>query len=122
MYRFSTGAIGVIENVWCLPAGTPFRIHEQLEIIGTEGSIYVHGADANLVVQSATGIDCPDTIYWPQVHGETVGALRAEIDYFLECVARGKKPTVVTPAEARAAVAAVTAAEHSAETGQVVAL
>ena len=35
MYRFASGAVGVIENVWCLPEGTPFRIHEQLEIIGT---------------------------------------------------------------------------------------
>ncbi|MBI3864260.1 MAG: Gfo/Idh/MocA family oxidoreductase, partial [Planctomycetia bacterium] len=26
MYRFRSGAIGVIENVWFLPAGTPFRI------------------------------------------------------------------------------------------------
>jgi UDP-N-acetylglucosamine 3-dehydrogenase len=50
MYRFDTGAIGVIENVWMLPAGTPFRIHEQLEIIGTEGAVYVHGGDTNVVV------------------------------------------------------------------------
>jgi UDP-N-acetylglucosamine 3-dehydrogenase len=120
MYRFASGAIGVIENVWCLPDGTPFRIHEQLEIIGTKGAIYVHGGDTNLVVQSGASIDCPDTIYWPQVHGEIGGALRAEVSYFLDCVARGATPTVVTPAEARAAVAAVSAAEHSAEIGQVV--
>lgn len=120
MYRFSGGAIGVIENVWSLPAGTPFRIHEQLEIIGTAGAIYVHGGDTNLVVQTAAGVDCPDTLYWPQIHGETVGALRAEIGYFVDCVARGREPNVVTPAEARAAVAAVLAADRSASTGQVV--
>jgi predicted dehydrogenase len=122
MYRFADGAIGVIENVWCLPAGTPFRIHEQLEIIGTKGSIYVHGGDTNLVVQTAAGVDCPDTLYWPQMHGEIVGALRTEISYFLRCVARGEKPEVVTPAEARAAVAAVSAAERSAQSGKVVRL
>lgn len=122
MYRFADGAIGVIENVWCLPDGTPFRIHEQLEIVGTKGAIYVHGGDANLTVQTASGVDFPDTLYWPQVHGETVGALRAEIGYFVDCVARGVKPTVVSPEEARAAVAAVTAAERSATTGRVVKL
>lgn len=120
MYRFDTGAIGVIEDVWFLPEGTPFRIHEQLEIIGTEGSIYVHGGDMNVVVQGRSGIDCPDTLYWPEMHGSPTGALRSELEYFVNCVARGERPKVVTPAEARRAVAAVAAAERSAETGKVV--
>lgn len=120
MYRFDSGAIGVIENVWFLPPGTPFRIHEQMEIIGTKGSIYIHGSDMNLVVQGSAGIDCPDTLYWPQMHGETVGALRTEIAYFVDCVTRGVAPTVVSPPEARAAVAATSAAEKSARTGKVV--
>jgi UDP-N-acetylglucosamine 3-dehydrogenase len=122
MYRFENGAIGVIENVWMLPEGTPFRIHEQMEIIGTEGAIYIHGSDTNLVVQGPRGIDCPDTHYWPQVHGQIDGALRTEIAYFVDCVARGAQPTVVTPAEARAAVAVLSAAEKSARTGKIVRL
>jgi predicted dehydrogenase len=120
MYRFDSGAIGVIENVWMLPSGTPFRIHEQMEIIGTKGAIYVHGSDTNLVVQGPQGIDCPDTLYWPQVHGITAGALRTEISYFVDCVARGVHPTVVTPQEARSAVAVMSAAEKSARTGKIV--
>lgn len=120
MYRFDSGAIGVIEDVWFLPDGTPFRIHEQLEIIGTEGSIYVHGGDMNVVIQGRRSIDCPDTIYWPEMHGQPTGALRSEMEYFVNCVARGVQPSVVTPPEAREAVAAVAAAERSAETGKVV--
>jgi UDP-N-acetylglucosamine 3-dehydrogenase len=122
MYRFDNGAIGVIENVWLLPDGTPFRIHEQLEVIGTDGAVYVHGSDTNLVIQTRDGIDCPDTHYWPRMHGEVVGALRTEIASFVDCVARGVPSSVVTPAEARAAVAATTAAEKSARTGKVVRL
>ncbi|HEV3345295.1 MAG TPA: Gfo/Idh/MocA family oxidoreductase [Pirellulales bacterium] len=122
MYRFDSRAIGVIENVWFLPEGTPFRIHEQLEIIGTEGAIYVHGGDTNVVIQSRRGIDCPDTHYWPVMHGEPTGALRSEMGYFVGCVARGEKPAVVTASEARAAVAVVAAAEQSAATGTVVRL
>jgi UDP-N-acetylglucosamine 3-dehydrogenase len=120
MYRFASGAIGVIEDVWFLPDGTPFRIHEQLEIIGTQGAIYIHGGDTNMGVQTAKGIDHPDTLYWPTMHGEPTGALRAEISYFVDCVVRGKQPTVVTPQEARAAVAALSAAERSARSGKVV--
>jgi hypothetical protein len=72
-----------------------------------------------MTVQTAAGIDCPDTLYWPQIHGETVGALRTEISYFLDCVTRGRAPQVVTPADARAAVSA---AERSARSGRVVKL
>lgn len=120
MYRFDSGAIGAIENVWFLPAGTPFRIHEQLEIVGTEGAAYVHGSDHNVVLQTADGVDCPDTLYWPTMHGQPVGALRTELEYFVRCVAEGRQPTVVTPQDARAAVAAAGAAERSAHTGKVV--
>jgi UDP-N-acetylglucosamine 3-dehydrogenase len=122
MYRFDTGAIGVTENVWFLPRGTPFRIHEQLEVIGTEGAAYVHGSDTNLVIQGPGGVDCPDTLYWPYLHGEPAGALRAEMAYFADCLAKGSRPTVVTPHEARAAVEAVSAAEKSARTGKMVRL
>lgn len=120
MYRFDSGAIGVIENVWCLPGGTPFRIHETLEIIGTAGALYIHGGDMNVFLHGKSGVDCPDTLYWPEVHGQTGGALRDEIAYFAGCVAEGKPPAVVTPREARTAVAVLAAAERSAESGKVV--
>jgi hypothetical protein len=74
----------------------------------------------NVVIQGRSGIDCPDTLYWPEMHGQPTGALRSELEYFVDCVGRGVQPAVVTPVEARAAVAAVAAAERSAETGKVV--
>jgi UDP-N-acetylglucosamine 3-dehydrogenase len=120
MYRFKSGAIGVIEDVWFLPDGTPFRIHEQLEVIGTEGAAYLQGNDLNLTIQTRHGIDCPDTAYWPEMHGEVVGALRTEMSYFAGCVARGVPPTVVTPEEACEAVRVMQAAEKSARTGKPV--
>lgn len=120
MYRFQRGAIGVIENVWFLPPGTPFGIHEQLEIIGTEGAAYVHGGDMNVNIHSRGKVEFPDTIYWPQMHGEPIGALRTEMAHFVDCVQRGVKSTVVTPADARAAVQALAAAERSAATSKVV--
>lgn len=122
MYRFDSGAIGVIENVWFLPDATPFRIHEQLEIIGTDGAIYVHGCDFNMTVYGKNGSDCPETLYWPVVHGERTGALRSEMSYFVDCVTRGRKPTVVTPREARDAVAVLASAEKSAQSGRIVKL
>ena len=32
MCRFDSGAVGVLENVWCLPGQTPFQIDERMEM------------------------------------------------------------------------------------------
>jgi predicted dehydrogenase len=42
------------------------------------------------------------------------------MEYFIQCVAEAKQPAVVTPVEARNAVAVLAAAEKSAQTGKVV--
>jgi predicted dehydrogenase len=93
-----------------------------MELIGTAGSAYVHGGDMNVVVQGPRGLDCPDTLYWPTMHDAPTGALRAEIEHFVGCVARGEPSNVVSPAEARDAVAVLAAAEKSAASGKVVRL
>ncbi|MBI3468063.1 MAG: Gfo/Idh/MocA family oxidoreductase [Planctomycetes bacterium] len=122
MYRLETGASCILESVWCLPNTTPFQIDERLEVIGTEGSISIHDTHPNLMIVDKAGSRCPDTTYWPAIHGQLRGALRDELDYFTNCVATGEKPTVITPEESREAVRACLAAEQSAATGQLVRL
>ncbi len=120
MYRFESGATGVLENVWCLPDGTPFQIDERMEIIGTEGSIHIHETHPNFSICDKAGWSSPDTTYWPLLHGSRAGALRDELSYFATCVQEGRDITVIRPEESRAAVAACLAAEKSAATGTVV--
>ena len=120
MYRLESGASCILESVWCLPNTTPFQIDERLEVIGTEGSISIHDTHPNLMIVDKDGSRCPDTTYWPTIHGQLRGALRDELAYFANCVATGEKPTVITPEESREAVRACLAAEEAARTGQVV--
>jgi UDP-N-acetylglucosamine 3-dehydrogenase len=120
MYRFDSGAIGVLENVWFLPERTPFRIDERMEVVGTEGSIHIQETHPNFAVCDRDGWDAPDTTYWPELHGVRAGALREELSYFTTCIQEGCRPTVITPEESRAAVVACLAAEESATTGAVV--
>ena len=122
MYRFDSGATGVLENVWCLPDKTAFQIDERMEIIGTEGSIHIHETHPNFSICDKTGWQSPDTTYWPLLHDIRAGALRDELAYFALCVQEGRKPTIITPEESRAAVVACLAAERSAVIGQVVPL
>ena len=120
MYRFDNGATGVIEDVWCLPEKTPFQIDERMEVIGTEGSIQVHDTHPNLTIVDGEGVRCPDTTYWPNIHGACTGALREELNYFVRSIVDDTPIDVITPQESLEAVRACLAAEESARTGQVV--
>jgi UDP-N-acetylglucosamine 3-dehydrogenase len=122
MYRFDSGAVGVLEDTWFLPDTTAFQIDERMEIIGTEGSIHIHETHPNFSVCDKTGWHSPDTTYWPELHGVRAGALREELGYFATCVLEDRKPVVITPEESAAAVRACLAAEESAATGKVVKL
>ncbi|MDP6557410.1 MAG: Gfo/Idh/MocA family oxidoreductase [Pirellulaceae bacterium] len=122
MYRFDNGAIGVSEVVWALPGKTPIQIDERMQIVGTTGSIQIHDTAPNLFVVDQESTRHPDTTYWPELHGQRVGALRSEWEYFLKCVTDNTQPSVVPPTDSRAAIAACLAAEKSAEIGQVIEL
>jgi UDP-N-acetylglucosamine 3-dehydrogenase len=120
MFRFDDGAIAVIENVWCLPDNAPFAIDARLEVIGTEGAIYIDNSGSHYTVLNRDGLKYPQSTYWPKVHGLRRGYLKEELDYFLKCVAAGRKPTVITPEESRAVVNAVRLAERSARENRVI--
>jgi UDP-N-acetylglucosamine 3-dehydrogenase len=122
MYRFDTGAVGVLEDVWFLPDKTAFQIDERMEIIGTKGSIHIQEVAPSLSVCDEDGWHHPDTTYWPELHGLRAGALREELSYFANCVLTGQPPTVITPEESLEAVRACLAAEESAEKGEIVKL
>jgi len=120
MVRFESGAVAVIESVWHLPESTPYQIDARMEIIGTEGAIYINCGEAGLEIHDAAGNRRPDTFYWPHVFGQRFGILRGELRYFADCVAQNQRPNRITPAESRDAVALLAAAEESSHTGKAV--
>jgi len=120
MARLDSGAIAVIESIWHLPESTPYQIDARMEVIGTEGAIYINCGEAGLEMHDGSGNRMPDTFYWPQVFGSRFGILRAEFRYFADCVAEGRRPELITPDESRAAVALLAAAVESSHSGQVV--
>ena len=120
MFRLDNGAVGVVESVWHLPESTPYAIDARMEIIGTEGALYINCGEAGLAIHDAGGNKMPDTLYWPRPFGEYFGILRSELRYFGNCVRDGRVPDRITPAESRAAVALIAAATESSKTGKVI--
>ncbi len=121
MVRLDNDAVMVVESVWHLPENSPYQIDARMEIIGTEGALYVNCGEAGLEIH-ADRVRLPDTLYWPRVFGEYFGILRAELRYFADCVVEGRAPERITPQESRAAVELIAAAERSAQNGEVVRL
>jgi UDP-N-acetylglucosamine 3-dehydrogenase len=120
LFRLDDGSVAVIENVWCLPDNAPFAIDARLEVIGTEGAVYIDNSGSHYTVLTRDGLKHPQSTYWPKVHGLRRGYLKEELDYFLKCVTAGRKPTVITPEESRAVVHAVLTAERSARENRVI--
>jgi predicted dehydrogenase len=120
MFRLDNGAVGVVESVWHLPESTPYTIDARMEIIGTEGALYINCGEAGLAIHDAGGNKMPDTLYWPRPFGEYFGILRSELRYFGNCVREGRAPDRITPEESRAAVALIAAATESSKTGKVI--
>jgi UDP-N-acetylglucosamine 3-dehydrogenase len=119
MYRFDNGAIGVCENVWCMPDHKGYFPDERMEIIGTEGGVYLQENYPSLSVVDRNGSYTPDPTYWPEIRpGVRGGALAEELNYFLNCIVNNTPPTVITPKESMAAVQACLAAEASAASGR----
>lgn len=119
MFRFDDGAVAVIENVWCLPDNAPFAIDARMEIVGTEGAIYIDNSGSHYTLLTKDGLQHPQATYWPKVHGLRRGYLKEELDYFLKCAAAGEPPHVITPQESRAVVEAILLAERSAREQRV---
>ncbi|MEQ9069276.1 MAG: Gfo/Idh/MocA family oxidoreductase [Gimesia chilikensis] len=118
--RLDSGAVAVVESVWHLPESTPFTIDARMEIIGTEGALYINCGEAGLAIHDAQGVKLPDTMYWPRPLGNYFGVLKEELRYFANCVRKGEPPQRITAAESAAAVAWMEAATESARTGTVI--
>ena len=118
--RLDSGAVAVVESVWHLPESTPFTIDARMEIIGTEGALYINCGEAGLAIHDAQGVKLPDTMYWPRPLGNYFGVLKEELRYFANCIRKGEPPQRITPSESAAAVAWMEAATESARTGTVI--
>ncbi|MEG1657328.1 MAG: Gfo/Idh/MocA family oxidoreductase [Christensenellaceae bacterium] len=120
--KYSNGPIAMAESQWTLPDGSPFAIDAKMEIMGTKGVIYITDPSMPLIIDDGTKRDAPDTAYWPKVHGNIAGALHAELQYFVDCILAGKKPTITTMQESRDVMEICIAADESARTGEVIKL
>jgi predicted dehydrogenase len=119
--RFAGGGLAVVETGWGLTdAMAKWRRPSTwggfgdvcLELIGEKGALYLDYRPMTLVAIDDEGWKFPDTLHWPQMHGEVVGDVLDEDRYFLHVV-RGERPIISSGADGRAALEIVLAAQRS---------
>ncbi len=122
MITMDDGSIGVVETAWLLPDSTPWRGHILGEVIGTKGTALLEVPGNGLGFWLEDRVTTPDTSYWPEIYGATVGALRDEIGYFVRCVTHDLPVEVPTHDEVLASLEVAHALIRSAAEGRPVRL
>ena len=120
--EFERGAVVTLENSWILPETEPNVFNLKMEILGSDGVMYINTSD-NRTVEKYTraAASLPDTL------GFTLDANSARLSGFvLEAIARfvdavvDDQPVLATGAEAALVTRVLTAIEASAASGQPV--
>jgi UDP-N-acetylglucosamine 3-dehydrogenase len=129
--EFADGSLGVIESGWGLTEKwadwsqpeTWFGFGDvEMNVIGTEGVLALDFTPMNLAaVDAREGWKFPETRHWPMINGRLGGALRMEMNHFLECVVTGEPPLIDGGAGRRSLEVAI-AAEQSIAQGQAIGL
>lgn len=99
MLEFEGGALAVIENTWILPQHSPALIDHKIEILGTQGAVYIdpthNRAFAKYSPQTAGGypnISYEDVLISPEVFGKQMGFAVESIHHFVDCIYENKEP------------------------------
>lgn len=112
--RFASGAVGVLEMCWALPAATGIEWESALVIVGSEGSRY-------LEQRGGSGGDlAPELSYAFEVGGLPGGVMRMQDEHFLLAVRDPERWPGGTLGDARRAVEIALAIGQAAATGSVV--
>ncbi|HTP58636.1 MAG TPA: Gfo/Idh/MocA family oxidoreductase [Spirochaetia bacterium] len=128
--RFRGGGLAVVETGWGLsdamarwrrPADWGGFGDVCMEVIGEKGSLYLDYRPMSLVAVDEEGWKFPDTLHWPQMHGEVVGDLLEEDRFFLR-VLSGEQEMISTAEDGRKALEVVLAAQKSVRDGAPVLL
>ncbi len=127
----ANGAVGFAEGCLEMASEFPFTMGLKINLVG--GSIEFNSrlSPSLLVAPREGGIAHPE-VPQPEVSTagtagtagniEALGGYFVEVKYFVDCLDTGRKPSTVTPEEAKLAVELCLAATRSMESGQVVSL
>jgi predicted dehydrogenase len=121
LIEYANGALACLEACWVLPENSPASIDDKVEIVGTNGALYIDSCDRGINLVSNRKISYPDSRHWPEINGEPGGALYEELTGFINCIVKNRKP-IIGACEAVGALEVVDAIERSIQSGREILL
>lgn len=94
LIRYKNGVTVSLETNWSRPATWKYPLESRLHVSGTKGVAYIDIFDQGLKVYTDDEQFTPDTIHWPVTNNRIIGALREEMNHFLECIIFDQQPMV----------------------------
>jgi myo-inositol 2-dehydrogenase/D-chiro-inositol 1-dehydrogenase/scyllo-inositol 2-dehydrogenase (NAD+) len=118
-FKFPDGAVAALYETFAYPENYPHGVDRSIEILGERGVIKIDLMSQPLMIHTPEGCSLADSVTWPRSPRGLYGALRAEVEHFLECVREGKSP-MTGGVEGKLAIRIASAARRASETGRSV--
>jgi len=122
--EFARGAVVTLENSWILPETEPNVFNLKMELLGSEGVMYINTSDHRMVEQfTRGGLSLPDVLGMPadDSSARLGGFVLEAIARFVDAVV-DDAPLLASGEEAALVTRVLTAIEESAQTGRPVEL
>ncbi len=108
MLELDNCATATIENIWHLPHNNPYGFEFQLEIIGSRETARIANqpdvelwSSSNrirhkeLEIETELPVQYPELFFSNNVHGRSGGALRNELEHFIDCVRKNEQSSII---------------------------
>ncbi|UCH24456.1 MAG: Gfo/Idh/MocA family oxidoreductase [Trueperaceae bacterium] len=121
--EFAKGAVVTLENAWILPESEPMVYNFKVEVLGSEGSLYINTSDHRTIETfGQKGHQLPDVLGLPpSTEYRFAGFMPEAIARFVDAVAYGA-PVLASGREALLVTKTLEAVERSADTGMPIEL
>jgi len=118
--KLDDGAVGSIATNWIVPDKKPTTFEQRTEVWGTKGVMKIEVDNRQLQIDTSDGSEYPDTVFFPTMYGHPTGAVKEEIDHFVNCIRKDLRP-LVGGEEGVQTLSVALAIIESYNTGQIVA-
>lgn len=101
---FANGVVASLDSAWLVPEAAPQNLVEtleldgtidaDLEVVGTKGNAKFHMLHSGLSIWTERQVLHPELSLWPTEHDRIGGAIREELQHFLNQVEKGSESPV----------------------------
>jgi myo-inositol 2-dehydrogenase/D-chiro-inositol 1-dehydrogenase/scyllo-inositol 2-dehydrogenase (NAD+) len=120
-FKFPDGGIAALYETFAYPENYPHGVDRSVEILGDRGLIKIDLMSQPLMIHTAEGYSLADSVTWPPSARGLDGALRAEVEHFLECIRTNSSP-MTGGEEGMLAIRIASAARRASRSGRSVRL